>query len=76
MREYVIVIIVVCVVVGGFVVISIVVCYCCCNFVDTPCKCCLTHRHRSRRFSGESMELFTHPIPENLPNLRYRVKDM
>ena len=75
-REYVLIILIVVSVSAGVVVVTVVVCYCCCCYVDTHCKCCLTHRSRNRRFSGESIELFSHQVPENLPNLRYRAKEL
>ena len=75
-REYVyIFVIIVSVSVGVFVII-VIICYCNSFFVETHCKCCLKNTARNRRFSGESIELFSHQIPESLPNLRYRVKDM
>ena len=75
-REYVLIIIVSVTVTGGIVVIAVIVCYCCCCYVETHCKCCLTHKSRHRRVSGDSYELFSHQVPENLPNLRFRAKEL
>ena len=73
-KEYVLVIIIVISIGSCCIIISIIICYCICSSSEVHCKCC--HKQRQRRFSGESLELFSHQVPENLPNLRYRVKEM